>query len=122
MFKPSQSWADYLEMFPKGKSPIPEDVFLRWDEYEEINDGRHPERRPQKVRKNVGEKNAYQAWLAELMDPNEAEFFEHAVLRVEALVELALVPLVRKLAKSYLLRDGVSLYALDPEQQVGVKP
>lgn len=108
MHKPELSWSDYLDTFPKGRLPKPEDMFLRWEEFEPRSNPQFPEREPVKARKNVGERNVYEAWLGEMMEDEEASFFEHTIMREDTLMRLAVVPAVRFCA-GFLAREVESI-------------
>lgn len=120
---PAQSWADYLETLPAGRAPRAQDIFDRWDSRMYICPARprnnatealkHREfslepgmcacgvmLKPGQLR-GEGERRAYRAWLAQMMDSEESAHFWATVVSThpDQLMQLAIVPVVREMFK-----------------------
>lgn len=131
---PAQSWPDFLDSMPPGRTPQPQDMFARWDTptyicparprngvVAEVSD-KHGERvhaapghckclTP--LRKEgllgVGESHAYLAWMAGMMSDSEAAHFWATVAstKLERLTELAMLPVLRETFKFLREMGGV---------------
>lgn len=99
MFKPAQSWEEFLlDKIPSGKQPTLADLQQRWEQYDLRDDPRFPDRKQSlRVPRGVADQNMYSAWLLEEMEKPEAEFFAQNILQPSKLIMLAMVPELRKL-------------------------
>jgi hypothetical protein len=118
---PAQSWSAYLDSLPPGAVPRPTDIFDRWDArwwicQKRPNNGTPAQRAAHVAQVSspgactcgaplkpgplmgLGEARAYRAWVAEIMEPEERDYFWVAVAsaRPDALMQLGVVPLLRK--------------------------
>ncbi len=119
---PERPWADYLSAMPPGRVPIFQDIFDRWDEPRYVCPARprngstaqfaaHDKEsdKPGHCKcgtpfrkeglQGVGERHAYLAYLAGMMEPAEAQHFWGSVasVRPERLMELGVLPVVREM-------------------------
>ncbi len=127
---PDQSWPDFLDSMPPGRTPQPEDMYNRWDSptytcparprngmVQDIT-AKHGERLHlapghcmcgTPLRKDgllgVGESHAYLAWMAGMMSDGESAHFWATVAsaKPERLTELGVLPVLRETFK--FLRD-----------------
>ncbi len=102
--RPKLSWVEFVESMPAGKAPAYKDVTDRWDTVEtvELRTDRNDKTRvtgTMKRSREDGEQNALRAWLLGVMEPAEAEYFGMLTINVDRLVLLAVVPMMRTLAR-----------------------
>lgn len=99
--RPKQSWAEFVASMPKGRAPGLGEIAQRWSETEPIMgedaDGK-PVERGRRSKEN-GEGRAYLAWLTGSMEPEEEAYFKMLNIRVDHLVLLAIVPVIRSLVE-----------------------
>jgi len=120
---PAQSWPEFLDSMPPGRSPQPEDMYARWDSPTYICPARPRNGIQSQIEsvhgarmrltsghckcgvslrkeglQGVGESHAYLAWLAGMMSDAEAAHFWATVAsaKPERLTELGILPVLRE--------------------------
>ena len=111
--RPERTWAEFVKSHPNGKSITIADICMRWCEFETVDklDSSGKVTGTSKRSKENGEQRAYAAWILGAMEPEEASVFSTLQIRVEPLVLLAIVPVVREL-KERSDRDAKVLVGL----------
>lgn len=122
---PTESWEDFLLRFQQMRAtPGVQDLYDRWDSKRYICTARPLNGKPAEIDAHIshqpepgkckcgralmesgnyglGEFRANLAWLAERMEPEEAQFFQMSVLpqHKDALMEKAIIPTLRAMLK-----------------------